>query len=78
LSFVTAAVNVTASVASTVAADAVTATLTGLELPPQPDRLRTAIIVTTNRQTTALILRPERTTLFRNMGPSRFFMQIRP
>jgi hypothetical protein len=37
LSLVTVAVRVTASVPSTVAAEAVTATLTGLEeLPPQP------------------------------------------
>jgi len=36
LSFVTAAVSVTESVASTVVADAVTATLAGCEPPPQP------------------------------------------
>jgi hypothetical protein len=36
----------------------------GAELPPQPDRLKAAIIVITNRQTAALILRPERTILF--------------
>jgi uncharacterized protein with NAD-binding domain and iron-sulfur cluster len=34
------------------------------ELPPQPDRLKAAIIVTTKRQTTALIRRPESSTLF--------------
>jgi hypothetical protein len=38
LSFVTVAVRVAVSVASTVDADDVTATLTGLELPPQPAR----------------------------------------
>jgi len=59
LSFVTTAVSVTASVASTVAAEAVTATLGGVELPPQPERFKTAIVVTTNRLTIALILRPE-------------------
>jgi hypothetical protein len=77
LSFVTVAVIVTASVASTVVAEAATATLTGAELPPQPERLKTAIIVTTNRQTTALVLRPENARLFRYMDPSRFFTQIR-
>jgi hypothetical protein len=71
LSFVTVAVRVTASVASTVAADAVTATLTGLELPPQPERLKTAIIVITNRPTTAPILRPVKTKLFLNTSASQ-------
>jgi hypothetical protein len=43
---------------------AVTETLGDAELPPQPDRLKAAIMVITNRLTTALILRPERTKLF--------------
>jgi hypothetical protein len=77
LSFATVAVSVTASVASTVVDEAVTATLTGLELPPQPERLKTAIIVTNNRQTTALVLRPESARLFRNMDPFQIFMEIR-
>jgi hypothetical protein len=34
------------------------------ELPPQPDRLKAAIIAITYRQTTALILRPESTKPF--------------
>jgi hypothetical protein len=76
-SFVTVAVVVTASVASTVVAEAVTATLTEPELPPQPERVKTATIVITNRQTTALVLRPENARLFRYMDPSRLFMEIR-
>ena len=40
MSFATVAVKVTEFVASTVVADAVTATLTGFEPPPHPDRLR--------------------------------------
>jgi hypothetical protein len=76
LSFETVAVSVTASVASTVAAEAVTATLTGWELPPHPERLKTAIAVTTNRQMTALILRPDRARLFRNTSASKFSRTI--
>jgi hypothetical protein len=38
LSFVTEAVKLTVSVASTVVADALTDTLGGVELPPQPAR----------------------------------------
>jgi hypothetical protein len=70
LSLVTAADNVTvwAAVApsgpSAVVAEAVTTTLMGAELPPQPDRVKAAIIVITDRQTTALILRPESTKPF--------------
>ena len=79
LSLVTAAVSVTvwAAVApsepSAVAVAGVTVKLMGAELPPQPDRLKAAIIVITNRQTTALIRRPERTKLFRyiNTGASQ-------
>jgi hypothetical protein len=56
LSFKTVAANVTESVASTVLADAVTETLTGVELPlpppppPQPDRhnAETSAIVNKN------------------------------
>jgi hypothetical protein len=60
LSLVTVAVSVTVSVASTVDAEAVTATLGGLELPPQPDKQRTAIIAT-----------QERTDLFQDINTSR-------
>jgi hypothetical protein len=56
LSLVTVAVSVTVSVASTVVAEATTATLGGLELPPHPNRLKAATIAT-----------PERTSLFKNI-----------
>jgi hypothetical protein len=88
LSLVTAAVSVTVWAApepeappdpSAVVAEAVTATLGAAELPPQPDRLIVAIMVITNRQTTALILRPERTKLFlkSNTGASQNVKLIR-
>jgi hypothetical protein len=76
LSFVTVADSVTASVASTVAADAVTATLTGLELPPQPEMLKAAIAVMASRHRNARVPRPEGLQLFRNIDPSQIVKQI--
>jgi hypothetical protein len=61
-----------------VAADAVTATPTGLELPPQPERLKATIAVMANRQISTLDLRPEGLQLFRNIDPSQIVKQIAP
>jgi hypothetical protein len=71
VSFVTVAVRVSVSVPSTVVADAVTATVFGAELPPQPEMLKAATIVIANRPIAALILRPERTNILRNTDASQ-------
>lgn len=68
LSFVTEAVMVSVSAASTVVADAVIETLTAA-LPPQPEMLNDAKNVITKRATSALILRPDRTEPIRSMSP---------
>ena len=68
LSFMTLAVTVTESVASTVADDDVTVTLTGLELLPQPERPSNASEVMADRHTAALVRRRKTLNLFRNIN----------
>jgi hypothetical protein len=68
VSFVTVAVRVSVSAASTVVADAVTETVAAA-LPPQPEMLKAAKNAITKRPTSALILKPDRTDPFRHMSP---------
>jgi len=66
LSFVTEAVMVSVSAASTVVTDAVMETPT-VGLPPQPEMVKDAMKAMVRRQRIALILRPDRTEPFRYM-----------
>jgi hypothetical protein len=69
LSFVTIAVSVTLSVASTIVAEAVTATLGELE-PPPPCELAPPPPPQPDRQRAATIVRPGRTSFFQNIDAS--------
>jgi hypothetical protein len=76
LSLLTVAVNVTESLPSTDVAAALTETPTGLEPPPQPERLRAATTVMIAIQACKRTLAPERTRVLQTTDTSQIVRKM--